>query len=450
MFKFLFLILFFSLLYGEESEYVINIEKNVEETPFTKNEIIKMAKLGVTVALDGEGYQSEEKVKESMLPKDLIQAKLLNLKGINLQIIPSWLFRFHNLRYLNLSNTNIDIGEVKKLLSQNTFEKLDVLILSNNSLFQDSNESFNDVTNTLSVLNSIDLSNTGGKAFNYMGIDKIDNLQELNLGHNKIKIIELLGLNKLKNLQKLNLSFNNLENINLNLFPKSTTSINLSNNNLKKLEVSEFQYLEKLDLTNNLELQENKKLCGEFIFPSKSVIRGNSMCNKHHTDTKNINYLIRLGVFSKKENAKKILNRLLNKKFPISIITKSINSKLLYSVQIGFYDEKKEAIEVQKTLPKKYRKSSNIYKKNNKIGTKYVVRFGLYTKITNKIKKIHNDLLGKGFTAFIIKRKIDNNYLYSLEIGFFLNIDIAKSKKKEILASFPKKYFEEEPIIRKD
>jgi len=209
MSKLLFLILFFNILYGDV-DYEIFIEKTA---PFSQSDIVKMAKLGAVVALDGEGYQADEKVKSSMKPKDLIDAKLLDLHGINLQVIPSWLFRFQNLRYLNLSNTNINITEVKKLLNNNAFKKLDVLILSNNLLFEDSNESFSDFTNILPVLNVLDLSNTGGRALNYKGIDNIKNLQELNLGHNTIDKLEPLRLDRLKNLQKIELSFNQLEMI---------------------------------------------------------------------------------------------------------------------------------------------------------------------------------------------------------------------------------------------
>ena len=433
-----FVLLLYTMLYGNY-DYEMNIEKSM----FSKNEIFKMAQLGVTVALDGEGYQAEERVKNSMSPKDLINAKLLDLSGINLQVIPSWLFRFHNLRYLNLSNTNIDIKEIKKLLNANSFEKLDVLILSNNILFEDSNESFDDLINILPNLNSLDLSNTQGGALNYKGIDKLKNLQELNLNHNKIEGIEQLALDRLKNLQKIEISFNRLESVDLSLFPKTISSIDLSNNGLKELKVVELQYLENLNLANNPELKNTPKLCGEFVFSNKSAIKGTDICNSY----KNINYFIRLGVFSKKENAKKIINKLLKKSFPVFIETKNINSKLYYSVKIGFYDNKEIANHIQKSLPKIYREDSQIYKDKRKDIKKYVVRFGLFSKVDN-VKKIQNSLLSKKISAFIIKREINHKYLYSLEVGFFDTKEIAKSKKQEILRYFPENYFEEEPIVR--
>jgi len=230
--------------------------------------------------------------------------------------------------------------------------------------------------------------------------------------------------------------------IDLNLFPKSVTSIDVSNNKLKELKVSEFKYLERLDLTNNPNLKNNPKLCGEFLLPDKSIIIGNNICNKQ----KDINYFVSLGIFSKKENAKRIHNRLLKKRFPVSIVTKTRNHQPYYIVKVGFYENRENANQIQKKLPKKYRKTSKVCIDKRGNSSKYVVRFGVFSKIDN-IKKIRDALLRKNFSAFIIRRKIRQKYLYSLEVGFFLTKDMAESKRKEILNSFSKNYFEEEPIL---
>jgi Leucine-rich repeat (LRR) protein len=243
------------------------------DSSFSKAEIHKMHELKVRVSLDGNGYQKDQIVLNSMVPEKLIKAKLLDLSNIDISIIPSWLSRFTNIRYLDLSNTNITISELNKLFSCGNFDKLDVLKLSENKLFKKGG-SIKDINNFPNVA-ELDLSFTNGKYKNYLGLENIKDIETLNLkGNNISNGINNLNLRKLPNLKNLDISYNKIVHLSLSKLPlDSLVKLYLNNNKIEYMEAKVMKYIDTIDLSNNPKFIDGR-FCGAFVLPNLSVIKG--------------------------------------------------------------------------------------------------------------------------------------------------------------------------------
>ncbi|MCI5209901.1 MAG: leucine-rich repeat domain-containing protein, partial [Candidatus Electrothrix sp. ATG2] len=120
--------------------------------PFTINHIRVMRKKGVRVQFPSE--RESHLLSAKTLPRDLLQVELLKLSGSSIYSVPLWLKRFTNLRYLDLSENNLD-ADNDLLETLRAMPKLDVLNLSNNPLFKSGSSQDISLAPVWQVLNSL-------------------------------------------------------------------------------------------------------------------------------------------------------------------------------------------------------------------------------------------------------------------------------------------------------
>ena len=251
-------LLFFCLLIGiffnsfkEKPE--VQVPPPEPPYPFTTREIRIMCERGVQVQFPSE--IKSHLLSATTLPRDLLQAELLKLSGSSLYNVPPWLKRFTNLRYLDLSENNLD-ADNDLIETLQAMPKLDVLNLSNNPLFKSNssqNVSLAPVWHVLNSLGELYLSDTQGTAKNYGSLAALRALQRLDLSNNQLgDDIVALELNKLHVLDILNLSHNGLTQFPGQYLPRSQLrALNISHNNLTNIPYFEMSQLEVLYLQGN-------------------------------------------------------------------------------------------------------------------------------------------------------------------------------------------------------
>ncbi|WYD79345.1 MAG: DUF1566 domain-containing protein [Candidatus Electrothrix gigas] len=247
---FFFLLAVFFLLAG-----IFFYLKDKTATPdpvITINDIRKMQERGAWVQFPSE--REPHLLSATIRPRDLLKVELLKLSGSSLYSVPPWFKRLTNLRCLNLSKNNLD-ADNDLLETLRAMPKLDVLNLSNNSLFKfklSQDISFTPVWQVLN-LGELYLRDTQGTAKNYGSLATLRALQTLDLSNNRIgDDVAILKLNKLYVLDTLNLSHNRLTQFPGQYLPMSQLrELDVSHNNLTKISYFEMRQLEVFYLQGN-------------------------------------------------------------------------------------------------------------------------------------------------------------------------------------------------------
>ncbi len=220
---------------------------------FTVKDVQIMHETGVRVQLPGERTAHVLPAKTS--PGDLLQVEMLDFSDSSLYRIPHWLKRFTNLRRLDLSKNYLD-ADKDLLETLQAMPKLDVLNLSDNPLFAKepaSEKSLAPVWQVLSELEKLYLSGTEGTAKNYGSLAPLTSLKVLDISHNRIKNeISVLQLDKLSDLQELNLSHNGIGRFFEKELPvRSLELLDLSHNGLTEIPYVEMNQLKIWNLQGN-------------------------------------------------------------------------------------------------------------------------------------------------------------------------------------------------------
>ena len=238
---------------------------------FTVDDIRIMHNAGIKVAFPGQ--RTVQVLPAATSPRDLLRVEMLDFSGSSLYRIPPWLKRFTNLRKLDLSNNHLD-ADSDLLETLQAMPKLDVLNLSNNPLFVKkpaASQSLGPVWQRLSELGELYLSGTEGRAKNYGSLAPLWSLQKLDLSHNRIKNeVSTLELNKLSDLQELNLSHNGMSTFPGTALPlQNLQSLDLSHNDLTEIPYVAMNALKIWNLQGN----GSVRLAGDYgdLFSLKSI-----------------------------------------------------------------------------------------------------------------------------------------------------------------------------------
>jgi len=277
---------------------------SIASLKLTSNEIVTMAKVGVKVRYDNE--QKLHKIQATDLPNKLIDAVELDMSGLYLDELPSWLGKFKNLRYLNLSNNQLTLeylGVLREL------KKLENLNLSHNPIFEQFTTTYSkELFENLKNLRELNLKNTkmidfDRNLFKYLGnlvifnisnnaisnltismadpfdlnTSSLNKLEKLYANNNAIKTIDL---SRLSNLKELNLSHNNMIKLDLDNITNNIQRIDISYNNLKTINFNEDKgYLEILKLSNNRYLEIPPKMGKLFVLQNLKILEVDSSVN---------------------------------------------------------------------------------------------------------------------------------------------------------------------------
>jgi len=227
---------------------------------------------------------------------------------------------------------------------------------------------------------------------------------------NTNEIQSLLGKNSITKGKTTNLRENSsavspqkkLERINL------PPNINLR---IKKLNPNATKAL----IPKNLHIKNNKNIKINKLIPAL----------RPELDSKN-KYSIQMGVFSNKSNAVNYLTKLKSKGYKAETITRNSNS-LRYQVMLGSYNKKSEAAKIIIKL-----KSIGLSPSLKKYGQTYKLELGL---LKNKIesKKLTNKLKNSGLKSNIKKIKT-RNMLYIVEVNGFLSKREAEKSHQQLIS----------------
>lgn len=181
-------------------------------------------------------------IQADTLPANLIKVDILDFSQLtNLEVLPEWLSKFHQLRELNLSNTRIPVNAdlLDTLEKMNNLENLNLQNMQDVHLY-DSKFFWNF---------DRELSDT---------LEKLPNLRTLNLGNMRLSIEEIGSMGGLSSLATLNLSKNKLygDLALLDLMKLPLESLSLAHSQLKgevfeALPTARGSQLRELDLTGN-------------------------------------------------------------------------------------------------------------------------------------------------------------------------------------------------------
>ena len=181
---FFFLLAVFFLLAG--IFFYLKDKTATPEPVITINDIRKMQERGAWVQFPSE--REPHLLSATIRPRDLLRIELLKLSGSSIYSVPPWLKRFTNLRYLDLSENNLE-ADNDLLKTLRAMPKLDVLNLSNNPLFQSRSSQDISLASVWQVLNSLGelyLSGTQGTPKDYGSLANLKGLQKLDLSNNRI------------------------------------------------------------------------------------------------------------------------------------------------------------------------------------------------------------------------------------------------------------------------
>jgi len=233
-----------------------------------------MREMGVKIAFPNEA--KAHIIPKGMKPSKLMKANYLNLNGASIYSIPKWLPKMTNISRLELSNTNLDLDDLKALSS---LSNLDILNLSDTKIFKKGGNLVSFLSNFR--LNELNLTNTGGGSSDYVNIGKLNSLIKLDLSTNSISDLDELNLEKLKNLKVLNLCSNNLTGIlYTSKLPKSSLrELYLSHNSFTRFKFSgDFPLLRVLDISNNgAYMSFDEEFNDMFLFKSMDIKRGDQI-----------------------------------------------------------------------------------------------------------------------------------------------------------------------------
>ena len=264
-----------------------------------------MHRAGVKIAMEEE--RSSYVVPKDMPPYRLVKAEVLDLSGVPLYDIPAWFAHFTHLRNLNLADTKIDIDDLLRL---GNISRLEILYLSNNDIFgnsdPDSLEKYRRFFAKLSNLRRLDLQNTRINSDSAVSLAHLARLQVLNLKNNTIRRLKGMELSRLQALKELYLDGNSLNsefsdnNPSFTNFPSTSLeilslsgcgissgslegafnmpelrSLDMSNNNIEEFPfLGDLPNLEILNLSKNpsykssssVRLSLNERYGGLFVF----------------------------------------------------------------------------------------------------------------------------------------------------------------------------------------
>jgi len=226
---------------------------------------------------------------------------------------------------------------------------------------------------------------------------------------NTNEIQSLLGKNSITEVKTNNLSKNlsavsplkNLERINLQ--PNTNLKIKKLNSNVTKPLTSKY-----------LHIKNNKKIKISKLIPAL----------RPELDSKN-KYSIQMGVFSNKSNAVNYLTKLKSKGYKAETITRNSSSHR-YQVSLGSYNKISEAS--KKIIRLKSIGLSPALKKHDQT---YTLELGIF-KNKNDLKKLINKLKNSGLKSNIKKIKT-RNVFYIVGINGFLNKSEAKKSHQQLI-----------------
>jgi len=209
------------------------------------DDIENLRKNNVKVAFSNT--KSLQSIPRGMSPREFKKATILDFNGMYLSNNLPDLREMRKLRILNLSSVNIKLEELKKIEGLD----LSVLNLNNNPNLFKNKESIIAFLSKFS-LEELYLSHTKGDESSFMAIGTtFPDLRILDLSHNKLKSLNKLYLNRLSNLETLNLSNNFIVSFSTKELPKMTLKhLNLASNCFKKFDYTgDFPSLVSLDLS---------------------------------------------------------------------------------------------------------------------------------------------------------------------------------------------------------
>ena len=256
----------------------LSTSPSVLKADFSPEDIIAMRAAGVRIALVGE--QAARVVPANLAPTELMKAEILDFNGAAVYTIPDWIFKFAQLRKLDLHNAGLTNHEILKLTS---FSHLEVLDLSNNPLFTQVTQGSGSLSKlwvALPELRVLSLSNIGGNAFYIGDLSSLKYLDKLDLSRNWIEDIKPLRLGMLNNLRKLDLSANKLTTFNpLDVPIVSIQELKLQDNSISILPFAgDLPQLGTLNISGNGSVAIDEAYGGLFVLKqiSQLIIDGDA------------------------------------------------------------------------------------------------------------------------------------------------------------------------------
>ena len=273
---------------------LIKIEaNNCDVSEFDFDSLNSLTSLQI-IDVDSRNKENSQYVSLKIDLNRLINLKCLELKFIkehevnNLELITD--DSYNQLTYVRVNNLMIDFSK------QLYLPELNYLNISNVDLSQQLNQhSFNGMSN----LNELDLKDTNLKNVDFLGSDRLGNLEILNLSHNQIIDLRKGAFSKLKKLKWLDLSSNQIKELIPGVFEglECLEHLNISSNLL--------DYSKPIDKTvfcmsSLIELNMNKSYLKNVDFLDTDGLRNLEKLNL----SKNQITVLRNGAFSKLKKLK--------------------------------------------------------------------------------------------------------------------------------------------------